>query len=346
MISSGKILFICGSLNQTSMMHEISRQLTGYEHYFTPYYADGLVRFLAEAGLLNFTILGGKFRADTEAYLREQGLTIDYRGEGNEYDLVFTCVDLIIPGNIRHKKLILVQEGMTDPENLIYYMVKWLKLPRFLASTSATGLSDSYDYFCVASEGYRNLFIAKGVKPEKVVVTGIPNFDNTQQYLTNDFPHKNHVLVATSDMRETFHYENRAKFIKHACRIADGRKLIFKLHPNENFKRAEKEINKYAPGALVYFSGNTNHMVANCDTFITRYSSVVYVALALNKEIYCDINAERLKELMPLQNGGASAGNIAAVAALVLKEKDKKVLELMRAEILQSLRLKPYQMDE
>ena len=30
--------------------------------------------------------------------------------------------------------------------------------------------------FCVASEGYRDLFISKGVKPEKIYVTGIPNF--------------------------------------------------------------------------------------------------------------------------------------------------------------------------
>ncbi len=41
----------------------------------------------------------------------------------------------------------------------------------------------------------------------------------------------NFVLVATSDMRETYKYENRKKFIKKAYKIADGRQLIFKLHP-------------------------------------------------------------------------------------------------------------------
>jgi hypothetical protein len=47
-----------------------------------------------------------------------------------------------------------------------------------LAGTAATGLSDAYHAFCVASEGYRDFFIRKGARPEKIIITGIPNFDN------------------------------------------------------------------------------------------------------------------------------------------------------------------------
>ena len=65
---------------------------------------------------------------------------------------------------------------MTDPEGFMYHMVKWFKLPRYVASTSTNGLSHQYQYFCVASAGYRDFFIRKGVRPEKLVVTGIPNF--------------------------------------------------------------------------------------------------------------------------------------------------------------------------
>ncbi len=309
-----KILFICGSLNQTTMMYQISQHLTEFELSFTPYYSDGLINILARNHLLDFTILGGQFRERTIQFLKDNRLSIDFSGNGNNYDLVFTCSDLIVPKNIFNKKIILVQEGMTDPENLMYYLVKSLKLPRYLASTSTTGLSDAYKKFCVASEGYKELFISKGVKPEKLVVTGIPNFDNCKKYYNNDFPHKNFVLVATSDMRETLKYENRKAFIQKCFKIASGQKLIFKLHPNENVERATAEINTYAPGAIVYSTGKVEEMIANCNTLITRYSSVAYVGIALGKKVYSDFDLDMLKKLVPTQNGGISASNIALVA--------------------------------
>ncbi|MDH7606128.1 MAG: hypothetical protein QHH13_14605, partial [Melioribacter sp.] len=215
-----------------------------------------------------------------------------------------------------------VQEGMTDPENIGFYLVKYFNFPRWIASTSAMGMSNLYDIFCVASEGYKKLFIKKGAEPEKIIVTGIPNFDNAKQYLNNDFPYKNYVLVATSDMRETFKYENRKKFIKKCVEIANGRQLIFKLHPNEKYERAVREINKYAPGALIFQNGNTNHMIANCDVLITRYSSVVYIGLALGKEVYSSFDINELKELMPIQNNGTSAERIARIGIHLLESRD------------------------
>jgi hypothetical protein len=225
-----------------------------------------------------------------------------------------------MPRNIRNTKVVVVQEGMTDPENFAYHLWKTFPfLPRWIASTATTGLSGMYDRFCVASEGYRDLFIRKGADPAKIVVTGIPNFDNCKEYLNNDFPHKHYVLVCTSDMRETYKYENRRKFIEKALRIANGRPLIFKLHPNENFERAKREINRYAPGALVFTGGNTEHMIANCDVLITRYSTTVYVGLALGKECYSDFDIEELKKLTPVQNNGTSAAAIADVCRQVLE---------------------------
>ena len=152
---------------------------------------DGFVGKLANTHLLDFSVLGGQFRERTIKYLKTNDLNIDFKGILHEYDLVFTCSDLITPRNILDKNVVLVQEGMTDPENFMYHLVRTLKLPRWLASTSTTGLSDAYDKFCVASEGYKDLFISKGVKAEKICVTGIPNFDNCKKYLDNDFPHKN-----------------------------------------------------------------------------------------------------------------------------------------------------------
>ena len=189
-----KILFIGGSLNQTTMMHKIAMNFDDCDCYFSPYYADGAVDYCVKKGYLNFTVLAGKFRDQTEQYLLTNQLKIDYRGESHNYDLVFTGQDLIIPRNIRNKKIILIQEGMTDPETILYHMVKLFRLPRWLASTSTTGLSHAYDLFFVASEGYKDLFISKGVDASKIHVTGIPNFDNAAQYFNNQFPLKHYVF--------------------------------------------------------------------------------------------------------------------------------------------------------
>lgn len=320
-----RILFICGSINQTKQLHKVAQHLPEHDHWFTPYYCDGLLERLRKLNLLESSILGNKLMKRCLDYLRAYDLPIDFQGKRNDYDLVVTCSDLVMPKNIRDKKKVLVQEGMTDPENFAYHLWKTFPfLPRWIASTATTGLSGMYDRFCVASEGYRELFIRKGVDPSKIVVTGIPNFDNCHEYQNNDFPYKHYVLVCTSDMRETYKYENRKKFIQRALRVANGRRLIFKLHPNENFERATREIQRYAPGALVFTSGNTEHMIANCDVLITRYSTTVYVGLALGKECYSDFDMEELKKLTPMQNNGTSAARIADVCRHVLSSEGEQ----------------------
>jgi hypothetical protein len=208
---------------------------------------------------------------------------------------------------------------MTDPENIFFHMAKKFGIPRYFGGTASTGLSDAYTYFCVASEGYRELFIRKGVKPEKILVTGIPNFDNCAKFINNNFPYKNYALVCSSDSRETFKYENRKKFIQKAVSLSEGRKMIFKLHPNENVQRATREINKYAPDSIVLIEGNTNEMVANCDILITMYSTVSYVGLALGKKVYSYFDTEDLKKLLPLQNGGKSAEKISQICRSLIE---------------------------
>lgn len=302
-------------------MHHVASHLPEHEVFFSPYYADTILNLAKQAGLLECTILGKKWVERSLAYLKSNGLSVDYRGKGNDYDLVVTCQDLIIPKNIRRRKIVLIQEGMTDPETFLFRLVRDFPLiPRWLAGTSATGLSHAYDRFCVASEGYRELFIQKGVRPDKIVVTGIPNFDDCRKFLKNDYPHKHFVLVCTSDLRETLGHEDRKEFIYRAVRIARGRQLIFKLHPNENVERATREISRYAPGSVVHSTGKAEEMVANCNVLITRYSSVAYVGIALGKEVYSDFDPEQLKRLLPIQSGTA-ASDIADVCKEVLSQE-------------------------
>ena len=315
-----RILFICGSMNQTTQMHQVSRHLEEYEQAFTPFYCDGVQEALRRLKLLEFTIIGAKLADRCRQYLRDSGLAIDYQGNRGPYDLVVTCSDVFVQKNIRGSRVVLVQEGITDPENTAFEIVqRHRSLPLWIAGTAATGLSDAYRAFCVASEGYRDLFIARGAKTEKIVVTGIPNFDHCERYRYNAFPHRNYVLVCTSPLREVFRGEDRAEFIRSAVAIAGGRPMIFKFHPNEDMVRAESEVRQYAPDALTFREGSAEEMIANCDVLVTRYSSTAFVGLALGKETYSDFPADDLRRLLPVQNN-AAAKNIADVCRRVISD--------------------------
>jgi hypothetical protein len=316
-----RIFFICGSMNQTTQMHQISKHLSDYEYSFSPFYCHGFDEMLRKLGLTEFTIAGNKTVGRCRTYLENHDLPIDYQGKKKPYDLVVTCSDVYLQKNIRDNRIVLVQEGIIDPESIMYHLVKRFRfLPRWMADTAMTGLSDAYAAFCVASEGYRDLFIRKGVRPEKIVVTGIPNFDDCRRYLTNDFPYRHYVLACTSALREVFRREDRVAFIRRAVEIAGGRQLIFKLHPSENVGRATREIRAHAPGALVFAAGSAEEMIANCDALITRFSSTAFVGVALGKETYSDFDIDELRRLMPLQNDSAAL-NIANVCRRVLEEK-------------------------
>lgn len=343
-----KILFIGGSINQTTMMHKISNELIECEANFTPYFASGPLWLMTKLKMLEFTIMGGEFKRKTLEYIKNNNLRLDFEGRNDNYDLVFTPQDLIVPRNIKKFKTILVQEGMTDPPDWRYHVTRFLGLGRWCASTSMTGLSHQYDFFCVASEGFREQFIDRGVNPNKIRVTGIPNFDDFEKLRNLEFEHKNFVLVATSDVRETIKYENRKEFLLNAKKIAANKKIIVKLHPNEIVKKRTAEVKKYLPEALVYHGVSIDPMITNCDVLVTRFSSTIFPAIALGKEVYCNIDLKEIKRLFPNQNGGTSAKEIADVARELIastkpvvrvKEKNK-YMEDLKLEIKYMLKQK------
>ncbi len=314
-----RVLFIGGTINHTTQVRQIAAELPDCDHAFTWYYCDGFLELLRRLGALKTTAAGDKLRARCLAHLEEHRLPLDLGGVRGPYDLAITCSDMVVPGNLRGRPLVLVQEGMTDPEDLVFKLVRAFRLPPWLTTTSsATGLSHAYDRFCVASDGYRDLFVRKGVAPDKIVVTGIPNFDNCGRFLQNSFPHRGYVLVCSSDIRETLRFEDRPGFILKVVRIAAGRQIIWKLHPNENVARARAEIGKLAPRALVFDTGNAEEMIANCDVLVTQFSSTAYVGLALGKEVHSYFDVEELRRLCPVQNGRTSAKRIANVCRQLL----------------------------
>jgi hypothetical protein len=323
-----KILFITGSINQTQQMHQIAQELPEYDCWFSQIFTDSpiLKTLIKYTSIADGTVIAGQFKVKSENYLRQHALQVDYGAKINSYDLVVYCSDMIIAKKLRETKTIWVQEGMIDKYRLSGAIVKALGLPPYFSGdTSLNGSTNVCDIYCAASEGYKNYFIKRGADPDKIIVTGIPNYDNNSQYLDNDFPYRDYVMVATTDMRETYRSENRPAFIKHAVKIANGRPMLFKLHPNEKHDRAEAEIRKYAPaGTLIYHTGNTNHMIANCSELITQYSTVVYVGITLGKKVHSYFNLKQLKELAPLQNGGLSAKNIAQVCRNYVEYQGKK----------------------
>ena len=312
-----KILFTIGSPNQASQMHQIASLLPDYDCYFSQLYSNHpVIRIAKRMGLLDTTILAGEFKRKGDAYLEKHRLRNDYARSiyRNSYDLVLLCTDVLVTKELRQMKTVWVQEGMTDPITPWGRWTHGLGLPGYFAKNTAfNGSSNICDIYCAASEGYKDQFNQRGTDISRIVVTGIPNYDNAAVFLNNDFPHRGYVLVATSDIRETFNTEDRPAFIRHCVRIAGNRQLIFKLHPNEKKDRAVPEIKENAPGALIYTEGNTEHMIANCSELITQYSTVVYIGIALGKKVHSYFDVELLKRLAPVQNEGRSAYHIADV---------------------------------
>ena len=323
-----RILFLAGSLNQTTQMHKISQQLDSeYECWFSQLFVEKkFEEWFLDNGLLDNTVLAGAFREQSENYMRDNNLKIDYKAQQHKYDLIFFCSDLHIPESLSSTKTIFVQEGMIDRPTIISKVVKTFNLPVWLSTNTAlNGSRNLLDVYCTASEGYRQYLSKMGTDIEKIFVTGMPNFDNVKEFSTNDFPHKNYIMVATTDTRETLKIDNRPVFLKKCVKIADGRQLLFKMHPNEKRERFEKEIRKYTPAdSLIYFEGNTNQMIANCEELITQFSTVVYVGLILGKKVHSYFNLEMLKRLQPVQNNGTSAVNIAEIAKAFLEFEGEK----------------------
>ena len=324
-----KILFITGSINQTTQMHQISLQLSEYDCWFSQIFTDSpvLKSLQKYTSLGDNTILGGQFKARSEDYLHRNQLNMDYGAKKNRYDLVVYCSDLIVASSLRKYKTIWVQEGMIDKPTFVSNSIKKLGLPAYFSgNTALNGSTNQFDIYCTASEGYSNYFTKGGTDSDKLFATGIPNYDNCAKFLKNSFPYRDYVMVATTDMRETYRYEDREAFIRKTVKIANGRQLLFKLHPNEKFARAEAEIKKYAPlDTLIYQTGNTDEMIANCCELITQYSTVVYTGLALGKKVHSYFDLDELKSLMPIQNNGTSAKNIANICRAYIEfDGDRK----------------------
>jgi hypothetical protein len=165
-----KILFITGTMNQTTQMLQIAHELPEYDCWFSQIFADSpLINFVIKyTSLVNTTIISNHYKTQSEDFLREKGYQIDYSAALNQYDLVVYCSDLVIPDRLLRGKTLWVQEGMTDPYSLWSKVVRKLNLPPYLTgNTSLNGSSNVCDIYCAASEGYKDYFTMRGTEGVK-----------------------------------------------------------------------------------------------------------------------------------------------------------------------------------
>jgi hypothetical protein len=323
-----RVLFILGNHNTSTMLHKIAEQLPECERWFTPYYSNafGFVDILRRLRLLEFAIVGCEYRRRVLRYCAEHDLPVDLGGRRNHYDLIVTCSDVVVPANVAGTPLIGVQEGMIDPPLFWYRMLGRLPfLPRWAAGTACTGLSGRYVRYCVASDGYRDDFIARGAPADRLVVTGVPNLDSFRSHVRPGHWIEGHVLACTSDGRECLRRDDRRDFIRWCLDIAGGRPLVFKFHPNERMSRAVAEVRRWAPGARVVTEGYGEELAANCAELVTEWSTLAYVGLALGVPTHSYRDLERHRAMIPLQHGRGAA-NVAEVCREVLAENGRRLL--------------------
>jgi hypothetical protein len=318
MANRKKILFIVGSPNQTNQMYKISTLLEDtYECWFSQFYPDyAFEKFALRKGWLDTTIMAGTFKAKADKFIADHGLRNDYMAAKNNYDMTLFCTDLIVPRKLRAGKKIWVQEGMIDRVDTWSKFVKASRIipPYFALGTSLNGSRNKCDIYCAGSEGYKNFISKMGTQKDKIAVTGIINYDDIYKFLNNDFPHRHYVMVATSDIRECYGHDDRFAFLEECVKKANGRQMLFKLHPNEEVQRAVSEIKAVAPAnSLIYTTGNADHMVANCDELITQWSTLGYVGIVLGKKVNSFFDVEELRKLTPWQNNGTSVDRIADI---------------------------------
>jgi hypothetical protein len=330
--NANKILFISNTLHQTKQMHAIAEYLPGVKTAFSPGYGSRLAKLVhlwqGKENLSDRTCFRNRWREYTHDYR----LTEDLYGKQGPYEIVVTTSDQVIPDNIMGSRVVLVQDDMLDPENWTFFLHKCFPaIPRWLAGTAALGQSRVYQRFCVASEGYRNYFIRHGLPEHKLVVTGIPLFDNYEIYTYNNFPYRDYVLICMSNEREmAFRADTRKDFLEDARRIAKDRKIIVKLQSGEQ-SRMVQEVRARLPQATIITDGCEKEMVANASVVICQHSSLAVMAIALQKETYSYWDNAILRELMPIQNRSA-AKEIARVCSQMLEALPTRVQRISPAQ--------------
>ncbi len=309
--SGARCLFVCTTGYNASVLRLVASALHDWDCWFSPVYsAHNLTyRFVSKLGIIKHTTLNPYYLKKVIQSMEGLGLRMDI-GAKNSYDLIVLGNDFYMPQDLRSRSpKVLVQEGWVWTKNWRRWLCEHTFLPPWFAVGDGIGLSRNYDYFCVASQGYKELFKQSGIDEHRLVVTGLPTLDAVEQdfaHFVDETRESKFVLVTTHPSREYFEGENRKQLLMKARRVAKGFPIVVKLHPNEDFVRATREIAEWLPEAKVVVDVDVNYLIANCSALVTTYSTTIYYALLLGKDVYCSYPTNEIRKLLPEQNGQAA----------------------------------------
>jgi len=308
------ILFIGSTVDQIKVMHTISDHLNPVHNcFFTPFYLDNVVSKLGLSRQLENIVFGKNYREDIFDYIQNNDLKLDECGESNHYDLVVTFSTLIIPKNIRNSRIVLLQDLMNEPRNFMAYFTKWFKFSSYLNKPSSINLFERYDVVCVASPGYRKRFIRNGADPDKIALTGIPEFTTFPDTLPDDVLQRGVVHLVTLPLWGSLEKEYRKDLQMNLNWIADGRPIYFKLLPTDQPIIATRKIKNTLLNVRV-FTGSRNHLKNIYERgLISKRTACLFTASVIGDKLHIFADAEVLRHLKPYQNSTASAEKIANV---------------------------------
>ena len=138
-----RVLFICGSPNQTGQMVQVAEALPEVEAWFTSLLLGRLIHLAMVKGDI---LEQCDQRPQAPRHLRRraerQRAAIDLGAERNEYDLWVCPNDAVVPPGSAETPWVLVQEGIMEQPNWRTWVWRYTRLmPRPLATTAVFGLS-------------------------------------------------------------------------------------------------------------------------------------------------------------------------------------------------------------
>ncbi|MBI4333141.1 MAG: UDP-N-acetylglucosamine 2-epimerase [Chloroflexi bacterium] len=173
------------------------------------------------------------------------------------------------------------------------------------------------DRIATMGEVVRNIYIESGVRPDRVVVTGIAHFDllfyrdkeRDDQVLTRAGidPGKPIVVFATENLAVSETVEALTGVIDAVLKTSDVQ-LVVKVHPGEGIEPYDGTARRYCdPRIHVVKDIDLYAVISRCELIIVRYSTVALEAMMIGKPVVV-INLAGTPVSVPYAQESAAVG--------------------------------------
>ncbi|MGI6483973.1 MAG: CDP-glycerol glycerophosphotransferase family protein [Methanobacterium sp.] len=198
----------------------------------------------------------------------------------------------------------------------------FMRLNEIKKGTSSEWGTGKFTKIAVAGEYTKKLLMERGVDETKIVITGIPrwdqlvntkiyNFNEDNNYKTNQ---KKIILFTTQPLVESGMWteEDMEFFISNVVQIVgmnDKYELIMKLHPRDKKERyksilKKNDLEKYC---IVTQNANIYELLRKCDLLLTHICTTAIEAMILEKPVLIIDFKYPLKKVPFIEDGTFSA---------------------------------------